>query len=139
MILKQHSDASYLPEAKARSRHVGLLYLGNINADTMEENNGALLVPSTQSPRRASMPALQNSIREKRPPTALPTPTRLAQGTQFLSVTLHNFFHTSNTAQPIRELISTSLLQWFRDPTSNLRSPHTHSMHRAATHQQAIG
>ena len=68
-----------------------------------------------------------------------PHPIRLAQRTRFLSVTLHNFFHTSNTAQPIRELISKSLLQWFRDPTSNLRFPRTHSMHRAATHQQAIG
>ena len=29
--------------------------------------------------------------------------------------------------------------QWFRDPTFNLRFSRTHSMHRAATHQQAIG
>ena len=47
MILKQHSDASYLSEAKARSRGAGFFYLGDINADTIEENNGALLVTST--------------------------------------------------------------------------------------------
>jgi len=47
MILKQHSDASYLSEAKARSRHARLFYLGDIDADTIEENNGALLVTST--------------------------------------------------------------------------------------------
>ena len=47
MILKQHSDASYLSKAKARSRHAGLFYLGNIDADTIEENYCALLVTST--------------------------------------------------------------------------------------------
>ena len=46
MILKQHSDASYLSEEEARSRHCGFFYLGDIDTND-DENNGALLVTST--------------------------------------------------------------------------------------------
>ena len=49
MILKVHSDASYLSEAKARSRAAGYHYLGNNTAPddaTMPRLNGAILVLS---------------------------------------------------------------------------------------------
>ena len=68
-----------------------------------------------------------------------PHPDRTALREQFLSVTLNNFYHTSNTAQPIRELISQSLIQWFRNPAIAKRFPRTHPLFRASVHQQAIG
>jgi hypothetical protein len=46
-----------------------------------------------------------------------PHPERAAKRNHFLPVTLHNFCHTSNAAQPIRELMSQSVIQWFRNPT----------------------
>ena len=49
------------------------------------------------------------------------------------------FYHTSNTAQPIRELISQNLIQWFRNPAIAHRFPRNHPLFRASTHQQAIG
>ena len=54
MILKQHSDALYLSEDKTRSRHAGFFYLNNVDADTIEENNSALLVTSTIMPNLVS-------------------------------------------------------------------------------------
>jgi hypothetical protein len=46
MILKQHSDASYLSEGEARScRHAGFFYCGD--SGTANQNNGALLITST--------------------------------------------------------------------------------------------
>ena len=57
MILKQHSDASYLSEDKARSRHVGFFYLGDIDADTIKEINGAHLVTSNIMPNVMSFVA----------------------------------------------------------------------------------
>jgi hypothetical protein len=47
MILKIHSDASYLSEPKARSQHVGHFYLGDIATTKPEVGNGPLLVTST--------------------------------------------------------------------------------------------
>ena len=46
MILKIHSDASYLSEPKARSRAGGHFYLGDKPSNTPERNNGALLTKS---------------------------------------------------------------------------------------------
>jgi hypothetical protein len=68
-----------------------------------------------------------------------PHPARVAQREKFLSVTLNNFYHKSNTAQPIREFISQSLIQWFRNPAHPKRFPRTHPLHRASIQQQAIG
>jgi hypothetical protein len=68
-----------------------------------------------------------------------PHPDRVSKRNQFLSTTMNNFQHTSNTAQPIRELISQSLLQWFRNPAIAHRFSCTHPLFRASTHQQAIG
>jgi hypothetical protein len=42
-----------------------------------------------------------------------PHPSRADQRDKFLTIQLHNFYHKSNTAQPLRELISQSLIQWF--------------------------
>jgi hypothetical protein len=47
MILKIHSDASYLSEAKARSRAAGHFYLGDKQTNAPERDNGALLTKST--------------------------------------------------------------------------------------------
>jgi hypothetical protein len=52
---------------------------------------------------------------------------------------MNNFYHTSNTAQPIRELISQSLIQWFRNPSIPQRFPRAHPLYRASIQQQAIG
>jgi hypothetical protein len=68
-----------------------------------------------------------------------PHPDRASKMHQFLSITMNNFYHTSNTAQPIRDLISQSLLQWFRNPAIAHRFPRTHPLCRASTQQQAIG
>jgi hypothetical protein len=68
-----------------------------------------------------------------------PHPAQAAQREQFLSVTLNNFYHKSDAAQPIRELISQSLIQWFRNPAHPKLFPRTHPLHRASIHQQAIG
>jgi hypothetical protein len=43
MILKIHSDASYLGEPKARSRGGGHYYLGNKPSSTPEPEQGPLL------------------------------------------------------------------------------------------------
>ncbi len=43
MILKSHSDASYLSEANARSQAGGHFYLGDKQANQPERGNGALL------------------------------------------------------------------------------------------------
>jgi hypothetical protein len=42
MILKIHSDASYLSESKARSRSAGHFYMGNKNNDD-DTHNGSIL------------------------------------------------------------------------------------------------
>jgi hypothetical protein len=42
-----------------------------------------------------------------------PHPERRAKREQFLRVMLNNLYRKSNTAQPLRELISQNLLQWF--------------------------
>ena len=46
MILKIHSDSSYLNELKARSRSGGHLYLGDKADNKSDVNNGALLTTS---------------------------------------------------------------------------------------------
>ena len=43
MILRVHSDTSYLTEPKARSRAGGYFFMGNKNNDTP---NGAILTPT---------------------------------------------------------------------------------------------
>ncbi len=43
MVLKIHSDASYLSEAKARSRAGGHFYLGDQPSNQPERGNGAIL------------------------------------------------------------------------------------------------
>jgi hypothetical protein len=52
---------------------------------------------------------------------------------------MNNFYHTSNTAQPIRELISQNLLQWFRNPSVHHKLPRNHPLFQASIQQQAIG
>ena len=47
MILKIHSDASYLSEAKARSRARGHFFMGDKPSDQPERGNGAILNKST--------------------------------------------------------------------------------------------
>jgi hypothetical protein len=47
MILRIHSDASYLSEAKARSRSGGHFYLGDKDSNSPEVGNGAILTTST--------------------------------------------------------------------------------------------
>ena len=47
MILKIHSDASYLSEAKARSRAGGHFYMGDKASNQPERGNGPLLNKST--------------------------------------------------------------------------------------------
>ena len=68
-------------------------------------------------------------------------PDRLALQTRFLTVTLTNFYHRSNTANPIRALISQSLMRWFRLPGITLlpRLRRHDTLFRASQHQEAIG
>jgi hypothetical protein len=47
MVLRIHSDASYLLEAKARSRSGGHFYLGDKPSNQPERGNGAILTTST--------------------------------------------------------------------------------------------
>jgi hypothetical protein len=68
-----------------------------------------------------------------------PHPDRKAKRHRFLTVSLNNFYHTSNTAQPLRALISQNLIQWFRNPHQQLPIPRTHPLAHEARHQQAIG
>jgi hypothetical protein len=68
-----------------------------------------------------------------------PHPSRLEKRLYFLRVTLNNYYHHSNTAQPIRELISQSIIQWFHNPSIPQRFNRHHPLYRASIHQQAIG
>jgi hypothetical protein len=68
-----------------------------------------------------------------------PHPERNAKRQRFLTVTLTNFYHTSNTAQPLRELISQNIIQWFRNPQGQHRMPITHPLYHQSLQQQAIG
>jgi hypothetical protein len=68
-----------------------------------------------------------------------PHPDRVAQRTKLLTITLTNYYHQSNTAQPIRELISQSLIQWFANPSRPHQPHRTHPLLQASNHQQAIG
>jgi hypothetical protein len=68
-----------------------------------------------------------------------PHPARDAKRQRFLTVTLNNFYHTSNTAQPLRALISQHIIQWLRYPDRPLRHPRNHPLHHESQHQQAIG
>jgi hypothetical protein len=68
-----------------------------------------------------------------------PHPSREAKRQHFLTVSLNNFFHTSNTAQPLRSLISQNIIQWLRHPNRPLPNPRNNPLHREAKHQQAIG
>jgi hypothetical protein len=68
-----------------------------------------------------------------------PHPACRALWQKLLSINLNNFYHTSNTAQPVRALISQALLQWQRTPGRPYRLPHTHPLHQAAKQQQDIG
>jgi hypothetical protein len=68
-----------------------------------------------------------------------PHPDRHALQTRFLTVHLNNFYHRSNTAQPIRQLISQSLIQWFHQPGIPHRRPRNDPLFRASQHQVAIG
>ena len=80
------------------------------------------------------------TVYEKKPHLLrCPHPDRASQRQRFLTVNLHNFYHTSNTAQPVRELISRNLIQWFQNPTLSHRTPRNHPLFRASVHQQAIG
>jgi len=70
MILKIHSDASYLSEPKARSRSGGHFYLGDKASNQQEVGNGALLNTSTimrnvlSSAAEAECGALFNNMKE---------------------------------------------------------------------------
>jgi hypothetical protein len=70
MILKIHSDASYLSAPKAHSRHAGHFYLGDKATNAPERNNGALLTTSTimrnlmSSAAEAECGALINNTKE---------------------------------------------------------------------------
>ena len=58
---------------------------------------------------------------------------------RFLTVHLNNFYHRSNTAQPIRSLISQSIIQWFHQPESPHRRPRNDPLFRESKHQADIG
>jgi hypothetical protein len=70
MILKIHSDASYLSEAKARSRSGGHFYMGNQTTNAADIHNGAILNTSIimrnvmASAAEAECGALFNNTRE---------------------------------------------------------------------------
>jgi hypothetical protein len=66
-------------------------------------------------------------------------PDRNAKRQRFLAVTLNNFYHTSNTAQPLRQLISQHIIQWLQDPNRPLPNPRNRPLHLETKHQQAIG
>jgi hypothetical protein len=69
-----------------------------------------------------------------------PHPTHRALWQTLLTINLKNFYHTSNTAQPVRALISQALLlQWQHTPGRPYRLPRTHTLSQAAQHQQDIG
>jgi hypothetical protein len=68
-----------------------------------------------------------------------PQADRRAMREKFLSVTMNNFYHTSNMAQPLRALISQNLIQWFQNPARTHRTPRTNPLHRAAQRQERIG
>jgi hypothetical protein len=80
MILRLHSDASYLSEAKARSRGAGHFYLGEKPSNQPVRNNGALLTTSIimrnvmSSAAEAECGALFNNTKE-----AVPLRTSLAE------------------------------------------------------------
>ena len=73
MILRLHSDASYLSEAKARSRGAGHFYLADKPSNLPVRNNGALLTTSVimrnvmSSAAEAECGALFNNTREAVP------------------------------------------------------------------------
>ena len=73
MILRVHSNASYLSETKARSRSGGHFYLGNSPANSIEVHNGALLSTSTimrnvmSSAAEAECGALFNNLKDAVP------------------------------------------------------------------------
>jgi hypothetical protein len=80
------------------------------------------------------------TVHEKNPHILrCPHPDRHALQTRFLTVHLNNFYHRSNTAQPIRMLISQSLMQWFNQPGTPHRRPRSDPLHHASQHQVAIG
>jgi hypothetical protein len=70
MILKIHSDTSYLSETQTRGRHAGYFYLGNNPPLSTETNNGPLFVLSTimrnvmSSAAEAKCGALFNNTKE---------------------------------------------------------------------------
>ena len=70
MVLYIHSDASYLSEAKARSRTGGHVYLGNPPTNKPSRNNGSILSTSTimrhvmASAAEAECGALFNNTKE---------------------------------------------------------------------------
>jgi hypothetical protein len=68
-----------------------------------------------------------------------PNPDHYVLQTRFLTVHLHNFYHKSNTAQPIRTLISQSLIQWFRQPGIPHRRPCNDPLFCASEQQVATG
>jgi hypothetical protein len=73
MILKIHSDASYLAEPKARSRGGGHYYLGNKPSSTPEPEQGPILNRSNVirnvmgSAAEAEVGALYDNLREAVP------------------------------------------------------------------------
>jgi len=70
MILRIHSDASYLSEAQARSRAGGHFYLGDKPSNKPEKGNGAILTTSIimknvmSSAAEAECGALYNNAKE---------------------------------------------------------------------------
>jgi hypothetical protein len=73
MILRLHSDASYLSETKARSRGAGHFYLGDKPSPQPVRNNGAILTTSVimrhimSSAAEAECGALFNNTKEAVP------------------------------------------------------------------------
>jgi hypothetical protein len=68
-----------------------------------------------------------------------PHPERRVKREHFLRVTLNILYHKSNTTQPLRELISQNLLQWFQSPTRPHHVGRTHPLYHASIEQQRIG
>jgi hypothetical protein len=67
-----------------------------------------------------------------------PHPDRHALQTRFLTVHLNNFYHRSDTAQPIRRLISQSLIQWFNQPGTPHRRPRGDPLRSGGTRARAV-
>jgi hypothetical protein len=93
------------------------------------------LHPLTQQDRRPQLsPLLHRPGKRPTSPTlGCPHPERNAKRQRFLTVAFTNFYHTSNTAQLLHELISQNIIQWFQNPQCQHRMPRSHPLFRQAS------